>query len=202
MNLKLLSILAITSLAWSAIALPSPAQTGNGSDITGAIVTGSDITGGGFAPFGGSGGLFFSSKEVGDAVNIAATSINTELASQTFQVAATNNITIPRSIQIKQTLVSLLTNAENADASAIQLQNSLENIAGAPDPTAIRNLVSSLKGLTASDKVNPAQFVAVINAYNAIIDRSNDQFLNNMPEELRTVQSVLSSLLTAAYSTK
>jgi hypothetical protein len=78
-----------------------------------------------------------------------------------------------------------------------QIEQGLVN--GGANPLLARNLALSLDRLTANGQVEPARLVALVRAYNALINDSSAQFLSNPPEQLRAVQSVLSILLNAAY---
>ncbi len=179
--------------------LPAQAQRGNFSDVTGTIVTTSDAIGGGSNP-GGGGQLetVFISGRVENAVNGAADLVTQQLAAGNLPVVATGAPTaIPAAVQ--QNLQVVVTATGNVDAVS-QLQTALVN-AGA-DPTLAGNLASSLQGLTAGGTVDPAQFRAAIEAYNALINASTPDFLVQLPEELRAVQSLLATLLNAGYASR
>lgn len=149
----------------------------NLSDITGPIVTTSDIAGGAFAPGAGRRTyLAFRNSSVEVAVNQAALSLNSQLG---------------------QPLASLLTATGNVDVSASQLETGLINATGGPSATTARSLSSSLRGLTAGGRVNPAKLAAAVAAYNALIDSSDGLFLRNPPEELLSIQSLLGALVNA-----
>ena len=183
--------------------LPAGAQTGNQSDVTGAITTTGDIAGDAFAPrFGGGGGAVarFTNPDIAAAVNQAAVSLNAQVAEGTLTVAATNAPTTSISAAVQQILQSLLTGTD--DASSSQLESALANAPGAPNTKLVQNLVSSLQGLTAGGTVSPAGLAAAIEAYNALIDASGGEFLGNPQPELLAIQSALSTLVNAALAAK
>lgn len=173
------------------------AQSNNQSDITGTIITTSDIVGG-FATGGGRRAITaFRTPQIRNAVNRAANSVNVQLASGNLPVVATVTPTaIPGAVQ--QSLQCVLTRTGNVDVCARQVEIALVN--AGTSPTVSRNLVSSLRGLTARGQVDPAKFRTVVAAYNALINTSSDEFLSTPPEELRAIQSVLAVLLNAAYT--
>lgn len=210
--------------------LPAGAQTGNQSDVTGAIITTGDIAGGAFAPqvgnqsdvtgaitttgdiagdafaprFGGGGGAVarFTNPDIARAVNQAAVSLNAQVAQGTLTVAATSAPTTSISAAVQQILQSLLTGTDDDDASSSQIERALANAPGAPDRTLVRNLVSSLQGLTAGGTVSPTGLAAAIEAYNALIDASGGEFLANPQPELLAIQSALSTLVNAALAAR
>lgn len=173
---------------------PVQAQIGNQSDTTGAIVTTSDITGGAFAPSGGGRRtIVFRTNQIKNSVYSAAGTLNQQLAARVLPIVATGpQAAIPAAVQ--QNLECVLTGGNCIDEVVSALVN-----AGA-DPTLARNLVSSLRGLTDSGRVDAAQFDAVVRAYNAFINSSNAAILSNPPGELRGIQSILSILLNASYA--
>lgn len=180
--------------------VPAQAQSGNFSDITGTIITTSDVVGG----FGAGGGaetvIAFSTDEIEDAVNGAASSVNELLATNRLPVVDTGGTPTPIPAAVQQNLAVVLTSTGNVDAAVVQIETGLVN-AGA-NPTLARNLAFSLRGLTSRGAVEPAQFQAVIEAYNALINASSFEFLEEPPEELRAIQSVLSILLNAALANR
>ncbi|HEY9902894.1 MAG TPA: hypothetical protein V6D43_10765 [Candidatus Sericytochromatia bacterium] len=175
---------------------PAQAQRGNLSDITGNIITTSDIAGG-FSPSGDRlVNLSFRTNEIRDAVNTAATSVNQQLASRLLPIVANGLPTaIPESVQ--QNVECAFTSNINVGDCTAEIERGLVN-AGVNLAIA-QNLATSLQGLTAKDRVEPGRLVAVVRAYNALINSSSAEFLSNPPEELRAIQSVLSILLNAAY---
>jgi hypothetical protein len=176
---------------------PAQAQSGNFSDITGAIITTSDITGG-FSPGGDRRiDIVFPTSQIQQAVNNAASSVNQRLAAGNLPIIATGAPTpIPTTVQ--QTLANIVTGQRGVDESITRLERALVN-AGA-DPTLARNLATSLQGLNSNGTVDAEQFRVAVRAYNALISSSSSAFLSNPPEELRAVQSILAILLNAALN--
>jgi hypothetical protein len=154
------------------------AQSGNFSDVTGNIITTSDIVGG-FSPGGDRiTRLAFRTAAIANAVNNAASRVNQQLATRNLPIVANGALTaIPASVQ--ESVACACTGRGNAGACVA--------------------LALSLDRLTANGQVEPARLVALVRAYNALINDSSAQFLSNPPEQLRAVQSVLSILLNAAY---
>ena len=201
MNIKHLSLhLGLGfALAISGVVSGTPqaqAQSGNQSDVTGAIITTSDIAGG-FSPGGGRRViLVFRTDEIRNSVFNAARLVNQQLAQRNLPIVATGAPTaIPAIVQ--QNLESVLTASGNVDAGVRQTASDLVN-AGA-NPTLAENLASSLRGLTAGGRVDAAKFDAVVRNYNALINASEQGSLENPAESLRAIQSMLSILLNAAY---
>lgn len=175
---------------------PAQAQSGNFSDVTGSIITTSDIVGG-FSP----GGdrivrLAFRTNAIASAVNNAAVAVNQQLAARNLPIAANGLPTaIPATVQ--QTVECASTGSGDVAACVGQIEQGLIN--GGANPVLARNLALSLDRLTVRGEVEPGRLVALVRAYNVLINNSNAQFLSSPPEELRAVQSVLSILLNAAY---
>jgi hypothetical protein len=196
MRIKLGLGLVVACCGLMAVVPQAQAQSGNFSDVTGSIITTSDIAGG-FSP----GGdrivkLAFRTNAIASAVNNAAVAVNQQLAARNLPIAANGAPTaIPASVQ--ETVECASTGSGNAGACVGQIEQGLVN-AGA-NPVLARNLALSLDRLTINGRVEPVRLVALVRAYNALIDNSNAQFLSSPPEELRAVQSVLSILLNAAY---
>lgn len=167
------------------------------SDVTGNIITTSDIVGDYFGR--GGGGelvLVFETSEIRANVFDAAGIVNERLAQR--NLPGVGNDTSPISASVQQNLALVVTGTGNVDAGVSRIQNALVN-AGA-NPTLAQNLATSLSGLTAGGSVNAAQFAAVVEAYNALINASSFEFLREPPEELRAIRSVLAILLNAALA--
>lgn len=175
---------------------PAQAQSGNFSDVTGSIITTSDIAGG-FSPGGDRiVNLAFRTNAIASAVNNAAVAVNQQLATRNLPIAANGAPTaIPDTVQ--QTVECASTGSGNAGACVGQIEQGLVN--GGANPVLARNLALSLDRLTVGGEVNAGRLLALVRAYNALINNSSAQFLSSPPEELRAVQSVLSILLNAAY---
>ncbi len=181
------------------------AQTGNQSDVTGAIVTTSDISGGAFTHSqpGGRGVVHFSSFTVQTVVNQAAVNVVHQLN--------INSLTSPGGTsiapEIQQRLLLILTGSKSAPekASLARIITALSSDQGGPAASEARQLAASLKGLfktrsttaSAQVKVNATQLLAAIKAYNQLVNHSSAQFLNNPPPELVGIRSVLSELIKA-----
>ncbi|MEQ9238335.1 MAG: hypothetical protein RIG66_30105 [Coleofasciculus sp. E2-BRE-01] len=166
------------------------------SDVTGNIITTSDITGG-FAPSeGGELVIGYRTSEIQADVEDAACTVNERLAQQNLPGVGNDTSPIPSPVQENLDLV--LTRTGNVGAGVNQIQNALVN-AGA-NPTLAQNLATSLTRLTAGCTVEPEQFAAVVEAYNALISASSFEFLREPPEELRAIRSVLAILLNAALA--
>ncbi len=177
------------------------AQSGNQSDITGAIMTTSDVAGG----FNFSGGdrrkiIAFASPGIQSAVDSAAVSINQQLQQQSLSIVATDASQTGISVTVQQTLLVILTNTTNVDVSVRQYVTGLVN-AGA-DRNLSQDLVLSLVGLTAKGRVEAAQCQKVIRAYNVFIESSSLDLFTNNPDELRAIRSILAQLLNAAYASR
>lgn len=175
------------------------AQVGNQSDVTGVIVTTSDFVGG-FSPGGDRQNvLAFRTSDIRNAVYTAASSVNQQLAARNLSVPVVAN-TAPTAIPttVQQNIECICTRIGDVNACSGQFESGLINAGG--DPAIVRNLVSSLQGLTAGGQVDAGRLTAVVRAYNALINASSTAYLSNPPEELRAIQSILSILLNAAYA--
>jgi hypothetical protein len=64
----------------------------------------------------------------------------------------------------------------------------------------IEDLLALLEKLTKDKKVVPAKLLAAVQAYNAMILASNEEFLRNPPAELRAIQASLAKLVEATIS--
>lgn len=174
------------------------AQTGNQSDTTGAIVTTSDMVSG--ALVSGDGGelvIVYITRPVEEAVNSAASLVNQQLAAGNLPVLSTDSPT-PIPLTVQQNIEALVTGSGNVDASAAQIESGL--VSAGADTTLARNLVASLRGLNSGATVDPAQFQAAIDAYNALINGSPDRLVLEIPEELKGIRSVLGILLNAGLA--
>lgn len=206
MNIKRLHLglgLALGSSLLLSGTLPAQAQVGNQSDVTGAMITTSDIAGGAFAPSVGGGTVTaFTSPGIAAAVNQAAASLNAQVSQGTLPVAATSGPTTSIPATVLQALQSVLTGAGDVAVALSSIESALANAPGAPSTTLVRNLLSSLQGLTAGGTVSPAQLVATVEAYNALIDASSGEFLGNPQPELLAIQSALSTLVNASLAAR
>ncbi len=91
-------------------------------------------------------------------------------------------------------------NAADINAAASQIETSLINGGGASNPTTVRNLVSSLRGLTADNQVNPAKLQSAVVSYNDLIKSASDNYITNPPQELLAIDSILSYLVKASLT--
>lgn len=181
--------------------LPAKAQVGNQSDVTGAIITTSDIAGGTFTPSSRGRGTkaVFARSSVQVAVNRAAANAIAQLKGNSI----TSLTGAPITPSTQQTLLSVLTSGSGQGNVGIsQIANALNSAQGGFTGNQVRQLAASLGGLLANGRVNPAKLAAAVNAYNAVINASSAQFLNNPPPELRAIQSVLSQLVNTALATR
>lgn len=183
--------------------LPAQAQTGNQSDVTGAIVTTSDIAGGTFAhsTVGRSGRVVFTRSTDQAIVNQSAAKVLNQLNIITLTSPAGN----PIPSETQQNLLSVLTGSGPLQATASSgLTNALSSVQGGPTVDEAQQLVSNLHGLLTGGlkqrevryaKVNPTRLVAAVKAYNHLIDTSSAEFLNNPPPQLLAIQSLLLQLI-------
>ncbi|HEY9669828.1 MAG TPA: hypothetical protein V6D11_00090 [Waterburya sp.] len=191
------------ALAISGIVSQTPlaqAQSGNQSDVTGAIITTSDIAGGFNFSSDRRRYIAFRSAAIQDAVNTSAISINQQLVAGSLPIVSTDPTTTAISVTIQQNLQVILADTGNVDNSVVVIVNDLVN-AGA-DRTLSQNFVYSLRGLTARGKVRAAKFQVVTRSYNTFIDNCSDQVFVNNPDSLRAIRAVLSIMLNAALASR
>ncbi|PPS42782.1 hypothetical protein [Chroococcidiopsis sp. TS-821] len=189
--LKKLSIGLALGTSLFVFATPAQAQVGNASDVTGAIITTGDIAGGAFAPIprGGS-RAFLSSAALALALRQAIGIISAQLAQGTLPVAVPGVAIASIPVTVQQTLLALLTGTGDSDA----LESAIASLVD--DPALAAELIGALQGLIANGTASPANLLAAVQAYNAVIDASGAA-LGNPPPELVAVQSVLTALVTA-----
>ncbi|MEH1823010.1 MAG: hypothetical protein V7L31_28695 [Nostoc sp.] len=157
--------------------LPAQAQTGNQSDVTGAIVTTSDITGGTFTKpsVGGNVQVVFSSYSVQVVVNDAALEILRQLNINSLTSPDGN----PIPFETQQTLLSVLTASRSVQGNANdRLTNSLSSVQSGSIVNQAQQLVNSLQGLLTIDSAittkladvqfNESQLNTAINTQNAV----------------------------------
>ncbi|MBE9072867.1 hypothetical protein [Microcystis sp. LEGE 08355] len=184
-------------LLTNALVSPVMAQTGNQSDITGPILSTGDFAGQTIPITTTVTGLGFQGGEPAQiSVNQAAASVNTQLAD--------NNLTSPTGTPIPAAIQELLLSILTGDAQAGNNINAviagLYSAPGAPPLNVIQDLLDSLEGLTRDEKVVPAKLLAAVQAYNAMILASNEEFLRNPPAELRAIQAFLAKLVQPTIS--
>lgn len=184
-------------LLTNSLVSPVMAQTGNQSDITGPILSTGDFAGQTIPITTTVTGLGFQGGEPAQiSVNQAAASVNTQLAD--------NNLTSPTGTPIPAAIQELLLSILTGDAQAGNNINAviagLYSAPGAPPLNVIQDLLDSLEGLTRDEKVVPAKLLAAVQAYNAMILASNEEFLRNPPAELRAIQAFLAKLVQPTIS--
>lgn len=192
--LKQLSIGVALGSSLLVFATPAQAQVGNASDVTGAVITTGDIAGGAFAPTPSRNGTSatISSASLALALSQAISIISAQLAQGTLPVAVPGVAIASIPVTVQQTLLAVITGS--GDASGIQ-----SAIASAVDnPALAAELIASLQGLITDDAASPANLLAAVQAYNAVVDASSGTALGNPPPELVAVQSVLTALISAA----
>jgi hypothetical protein len=171
-----LGLISAWALILCQISQPASAQTGNQSDVTGAIVTTGDITGGAFfrtrTDFTGTniitgdvkGGVFspstnggrviqgvvFAKRLIQIAVNQTALNILNRLSLNSFTSLSGQ----PIPIQTQRTLLGLLTSKEsvqlNTDSDPIA--KALSGVPGSSTAEQAQQLVNSLRGLLQTDR--------------------------------------------------
>ncbi|MDZ4876362.1 MAG: hypothetical protein CLLPBCKN_005782 [Chroococcidiopsis cubana SAG 39.79] len=170
--------------------LPALAQKNNQSDVTDFIITTGDIVSGAFVP--GRNGGFNPAAQV--AIDRAAAALNGLLAKGAIAG-------IPQETQ--QALASILTETGNPTLAVTQFQNTL--VAAGADSKLAAGFVKSLQGLTAGNVISPGKLVGAIEAYNALVNSGNGNFLQVAAPQLQAVKAALLQLaeaLTKANSPK
>jgi hypothetical protein len=182
-------------LLTNSLVSPGMAQTGNQSDATGPILSTSDFAGQTFPTTTTVTG-FQGGEPAQISVNQAAASVNTQLAD--------NNLTSPTGTPIpaafQELLLSILTGDAQAGNNINAVTAALTTAPGAPPLDVIQDLLNRLEGLTLGNAVNPVNLLAAVQAYNAMILASNEEFLRNPPAELRAIQASLAKLVEATIS--
>ena len=141
---------------------------------------------------------FVFSGPVGDAVNQAAVNIIDQ--SSGFDISGGESGGEGGSSALDQALTTLLTGSSIDSANFNVLVQGLLQILGAPSREIAEQLVRSLLGLLKDGKVDPRRLWAAINAYNAFIEASSPEFLENPPIELVMIRAILSDLVEAAIA--
>ena len=188
------SLVAAVLLTNSLVSL-GMAQTGNQSDATGPILSTGDFAGQTFPTTTTVTG-FQGGEPAQIAVNQAAASLNIQLAD--------NNLTSPTGTPIppavQESILSILTGDAQAGNNINAVIAALYAVPGAPPLNVIEDLLALLEKLTKDKKVVPAKLLAAVQAYNAMILASNEEFLRNPPAELRAIQASLAKLVEATIS--
>jgi hypothetical protein len=78
--------------------------------------------------------------------------------------------------------------------AADRIVTALTTPAGGPSRELAQTLVGKLKGLTKDNRVNRVRLIETINAYNAVVEASNDEYLGNPPKEFLSIFNFLSQL--------
>ena len=182
-------------LLTNSLVSPGMAQTGNQSDATGPILSTGDFAGQTFPTTTTVTG-FQGGEPAQISVNQAAASVNTLLAD--------NNLTSPTGTPIppavQESILSILTGDAQAGNNINAVIAALYAVPGAPPLNVIEDLLALLEKLTKDKKVVPAKLLAAVQAYNAMILASNEEFLRNPPAELRAIQASLAKLVEATIS--
>jgi hypothetical protein len=182
-------------LLTNSLVSPGMAQTGNQSDATGPILSTGDFAGQTFPTTTTVTG-FQGGEPAQISVNQAAASVNTLLAD--------NNLTSPTGTPIppavQESILSILTGDAQAGNNINAVIAALYAVPGAPPLNVIEDLLALLERLTKDKKVVPAKLLAAVQAYNAMILASNEEFLRNPPAELRAIQASLAKLVEATIS--
>ncbi len=78
--------------------------------------------------------------------------------------------------------------------AADRIVTALTTPPGGPSRELAQTLVGKLKGLTKDNRVNRVRLIETINAYNAVVEASNDEYLGNPPKEFLSIFNFLSQL--------
>jgi len=143
------------------------------------------------------------SPEVTNAVNEAAENIIEQSSSSTGQgdISVGDLGAGGGGDSLSTTLTAIVTGSSAVDSANLNvLVQGLLQILGAPSREVAEQLVRSLLGLLKDGKVDPRRLWAAINAYNAFIEASSPEFLENPPIELVMIRSLLSDLVEAAIA--
>ncbi|GBF52500.1 hypothetical protein N0824_00346 [Microcystis sp. 0824] len=181
-------------LLTNALVSPSMAQTGNQSDVTGPILSTGDFAGQTIPTTTVTVTGFQGGEPAQISVNQAAASVNTQLANN----GLTSPTGTPISPTVQQPILSILTADAQAGNNITAVTAALTTVPGAPPLSVIQNLLDGLNGLTSGGAVNPANLLAAVQTYNAMILASNEAFLASPPAELRAIQASLAALVEAA----
>ncbi|MCG8367187.1 MAG: hypothetical protein MJA27_28100 [Pseudanabaenales cyanobacterium] len=176
-GLGLGAALLLLGSAW-----PVWAQSGNLSDVTGAIVTTGDIAGGSFQP-GGRGGAAPVSRLYANPN--AQGAVNTALANATPQLQEILGVTA----------------TDIAGPSADQTQtliNTLSNTAKGVSVSQAEQLVAALVQIWQSQSVSPTQLLNAVTAFNDIVNTADNDYILNPPTSLQQIRAVLNPLVLAA----
>lgn len=145
---------------------------------------------------------FVFSPDVTNAVNDTAGDIIDQLSSPTGDVGISGGDSGAESggESAVNNIQNILTGSSIDSANLNVLVQGLLQILGAPSREVAEQLVRSLLGLLKDGKVDPRRLWAAINAYNAFIEASSPEFLENPPIELVMIRAILSDLVEAAIA--
>ena len=163
-------------------ALPASAQSGNLSDVTGAIVTTSDIAGGSYYPL-----------EDGEAISGLA------YADPAAEVAV-NNALFNVTPQL-QAILGLDSATDLDGPSAEQAQTLINNLANEANGVSIsqaERLVLALVDIWQAQSVSPAQLLEATAAFNDIVSTADNGYILNPPTPFQQIRAVLNPLVIAA----
>jgi hypothetical protein len=148
-------------------------------------------------------GEFTFPPEVTSAVNETAGDIIDQLSSPTGELGISGGdlgAAAGGGDSAIQNIQNILTGSSIDSANLNVLVQGLLQILGAPSREVAEQLVRSLLGLLKDGKVEPRRLWAAINAYNAFIQASSPEFLENPPIELVMIRAILSDLVEAAIA--
>ena len=161
---------------------PSLAQTATQSDSSGTILSTGDFAG-----------------QTLPSTTIPLTTIATDSVNSSLTL---NELTTPTGSSIsasaQQAILNILTQGDQSNTSISSVTDALSAASGAPPLSIIQDLLSSLEGLTKNKKLLSAKLLVAIQAYNATILASKEEFLGKPPVELVAIQAALIQLVKEA----
>ena len=161
---------------------PSFAQTATQSDSSGTILSTGDFA-----------GQTLPSTAI-PLTTIATDSVNSSLGLNELTTPTGSSISVPA----QQEVLNILTQGDQSNTSVNSVTNSLSASPGSPPLSVIQDLLSSLEGLTKNKKLSSAKLLVAVQAYNATILASQEEFLGKPPAELLAIQAALIQLVKAA----
>ncbi|HUF08685.1 MAG TPA: hypothetical protein VMO47_05145 [Rhodothermales bacterium] len=195
---------ALLLLIWSIIVPPAKAQTGNQSNGTSSIVTMSDGVGSAFAQsfkYGLS--AEFTNPTVQLNLNQTALGLNRRLATGSLLILpiASTDGWIESAVTAQRTVLCVVTDevSEQTAGCLSSLEQALRS--HGHNKFLVHDLVEGLEGLMANDKVDPNDFVAALRAFERVVRKAPQQFVENPPQEFVVVHMLLSALINTANET-
>lgn len=161
---------------------PSFAQTGNQSDSSGTILSTGDFA-----------GQTLPSTAI-PLTTIATDSVNSSLTLNELTTPTGSSI----SVAAQQEVLNILTQGDQSNISMNSVIDALSASPGGPPLSVIQDLLSSLEGLTKNKTLSSAKLLVALQAYNATILASQEEFLGKPPAELLAIQAALIQLVKAA----